>query len=245
MSKETVKSRIEELEKLAFQYIPERIKSADFTTDKYFTQCRLYLNTTLVLTLIGASYKKDDLDKNGRHVLSFNNPLPTTEELSQITAILDKYIREIESNFVGIIDEEEDPDDMSINLGMEASANDDPIPNIDKITNKTMTDLVFGYNGQPGICSAYLNSSDVVKIAALGVKLRKRRNLHRAFIIGGIVLGAAAAGGTGYYFYTKNTNHSTDEVPAIDVDDTDTTTDVDDTDDIPVVDIEDEESALI
>ena len=240
MSKTSVKNMIEEIRNWALKAVPEKISKEGLTEQKYFNDCRLVLNIMVIQALTGAEYDPAKVGKDGKYKVSFNGALPTTSEIAEIAEILDTYIANVEDNFLSLASVDID-DDMSID-DTPAAGRETTINPIEKINKKNLTNSIFGYDGQQAICKMLIDSADVIRIAALGEELRKKRNRNRMLIIGGITLLVAGAAGAGYYFYNKNhddadSSNDIDVNPdVIPMDDPEVSID----DETPVVEIDDE-----
>lgn len=236
---------LNEIRAFALEKIPAKISAGEIASEtEYYRECRLPLN--VMLTEFGAAVEfEQPKDANGRCKIKSTHSLPTNKQLAEACEIIDKYIIDTESDIIdSFVQLSKDEDDMAIPAaGNLESVVDVNIESIDKINNKKMINYVFGYDGQPAICKMLLDSTDLVKIAAIGEDLRKKRNRDRALIIGGIVLAVAGLTGAGIYLYNKN--HESNDVPAVDVDEdvVDVDTDVDTNED--VVDIDVDEAPIV
>ena len=237
MSKAEVKDMINEIKNWALKAVPEKIAKENLTEQKYFNDCRLVLNIMVIQALTGAEYDPSKVGKDGKYKVSFNGALPTTSEVAEIAEIIDAYIETVEDNFLSSVSTS--PDDMSINAIPDGSPS---IKLNNKVNKKNLTNIIFGYDGQQAICKMLIDSADVIRIAALGEELRKKRNRNRILIIGGITLLVAAGAGAGYYFYNKNhnDNDAIDTDADVNVDEIPDDPDVRIDDETPIVEIDDE-----
>ena len=206
----------------ALTYQLRNVKNPEKALKRYFREGRSPLNIQLIGLLIGATIKPPKKDGK-EYKIVFDLPLPTKKEMSKIIASLNVFIDMTEIPFlrkIGVIDgeyeydeddEEEDTEDSDDDMSIPKSDDEDTgedyeeevaltnctynVKYINKITRKEMKSAIFGSAAEEGMSTMYLNSMDAIQIASMGEELRKRINMERALVIGGItlVLGAAAA----------------------------------------------------
>ena len=228
---------LNEIRSFALDKIPAMINAGEITSETaYYKECRLPLN--VMMTEFGAAVEFEQAkDANGKCKIKSTHARPTNKQLAEGCEIIDRYIADTESAIIDSFVQLSEDDDMVIPAaGNLESVVDINIESIDKINNKKMINYVFGYDGQPAICKMLLDSTDLIKIAAMGEDLRKKRNRDRALIIGGVVLAVAGLTGTGIYLYNKK--HAENNVPALDVDEDIVDVDVDTDEDIVDVDVD-------
>lgn len=172
--------------------IPDEIANG-ISVDDYMTKCRVPLNLEILEVIFGA--KLENLDKSGNvkvdkktniPVTSFNQPLPTLADLSNLVAMLNNFIIKVEQPFLsgagyGAECFTTGEDDMSIPCVSEA-----PLPQLGKYSHKKMNEFIF--NDMNGLGRRIITGMDILPLASIAEKARKAKNLHTMLIIGGVAL---------------------------------------------------------
>lgn len=213
MSKKFQANVIEDIRKMAEIQIPAAIQSKDGISIDSYHELRMTMNILIISALLGAEFvpnkKKNEMKMKSNHML------PTKEEIAVISSILDKFINEVEEPFFEIAEESISDPDMEIPCvggGM--------IPTkIEKTNKKKVRNVMLGYEGNSAISEDYFTAADCIAIAALGEQLRRKQNIQRALIIGGIVIVATAAVAGICYYNEKKRDEEIDAMIDADMED--------------------------
>lgn len=235
-----VEGCIKDIKRMTKTEIPELINNVELGAAMY-EEYRMELNRAIIQACIGGEFTQNS---KGENKIKFNKSLPTTNELAEIISLMDVYVKTVEIPYLNSIDYVGDDDydeDMSIPNSLEIASAGSGIINIDKVNNKKVTNYIFGKNGYDPIMKYMLNASDIMKIAAIGVDLRKKTNRNTMIIIGGISIAVAAGIGYALYKYNSDKNDIDKSMNDVDLDDSEIELDeVDiDLDDAPVVSLDD------
>ena len=240
--KRFITTQIEKMRTLAFTEIPQKLAANPaMPLDAYLDECRLALNMVAVSALTGGEFvesKKKDGDKKWK--VKFDHSLPNKTELLQICDIMNSFIGTVENPFLKrfVIPPEAGENDMEIpDQGQQPVAFGTNVPKIEKINKKKLESYIFGKDGKPSMCKMLLTSIDCIQIAALGEDLRKKENIDKMLIIGGIALALTGAAVAGVCIYRHTKKDDVDDIITdINCEDTTIITDITD-DDAPVVSV--------
>lgn len=231
MSKKYVAERIEEIKSMVSTTLPNAINKG-IDVNKYLTRCRVPLNLTVIQAVFGAEFKEDE--KKGGYKVKFKHKPASQEELLEISRLLNHYIETVEKPALGFDDYDED--DMSIPAAVPATTIG--LPKLEKYSSKNIREYIF--DRHDAISKTMLNGMDVFELATVSKKIRKHKNLKIAFVIGGIALVATGGVAAATIISKKNDN----DVIDIDLEDIDTTVNLDEVaddtglDDAPTVDLD-------
>lgn len=238
-----VSTRIVEIKAKAESEIPAIMAANDFSDEGYarFRNARIGLNELLIATVIGAEFVPDT--KKGGKKLKFVWPVPTTEELAEITRILTnfckeegKYYDKLHSNRTGEPSAEDTIESLGVGT-IQYNPQYADIAALAKVNKKNVKGalLTDGFIARP------IDATGLMTIAGWGSKVRKDQNLQILLIA--LATTAVVAGGvTGAVIY-YNKKHDgldvTNDYDSIECGDPDSSeaVEVDDAD-APVVDFE-------
>lgn len=178
---------INQIKALAETNIPAYVKSAE-ADEKGFYALRAELNAHIIQALVGGTITKK---KDGTNTMKFNKPLPDKTQVAEISAILQNFITTVEVPFFAeLAGEAVEDDDVEIKTVM-PGANVAPM---EKATNKKLRAAIL--EGPNAYFRCQLTPVDVATIAGIGEAARKKANLIKFIIIGGVsvaVIGGVAA----------------------------------------------------
>lgn len=218
-----VKELIGKIERMTAIELPSLVQYGN--TREY--QCkRQELNKLIISAAFGAEIKEGDKEK-----IKFNHSMPSIEELKKICDLLDNYIRLYESRIFTAEDDDDMGDPMSNNMLMVQNVSYNS-----KVSTKNVRNFISGNSG-PAVILNYLNGKDVMELAAVGQELRKKQNITKTIIIGGITIAIVAGVITGICIYNHKKKED-DEAYMDDVNDSvdAANADIVDVDDAVVVD---------
>lgn len=237
--KRFVETEIETITRIATSEIPAIIASPQVTRQQYEAK-RLELNLHLIQALTGAEVVAPK-KAGGSNKMKFCHRLPTKSDIAKIASIVDTYIRDVENPFLSSLPQEVD-NNVDEEMGIPSKTCVQiagAVPAIDKVNNKKLNDVIFGYDGNRSISSMLLGAMDCIQIAALGEEARERANWTKFFIIGGIALAVVGAGAAAAIIYNNSKkNEEPEETDIID----DETIDLEDN--APIVDLDDDGAVI-
>lgn len=191
----------------------------------YIEGDRSVLNVLIMEALMGCQIKINkvkDLNAafNGGKVdsaaVTFDLPLPTYAQVSEIALILREFIpkenlilAKLNASLQGV-----DPDTItSAPVSITLDINGQPqqrVRTIDKPSNKKIRDEIFH---QDMMVSCRIDDADCYVLASIGEQARKKANRDTVLIVGGvtIVITAAAVGGIMYYNHYKKSKAEENE----------------------------------
>lgn len=244
--KNFVKTEIETITDIATRQIPA-IVAAPNADPKAYDAKRIELNFHLIQALCGAELV--EAKKAGeQNKMKFIHSLPTKGEIAQICGIVDTFIRDVENPYFVSLQQAAAPvegDDMQI-PAQNAQVVHAGVPAIEKVNNKILKNYIFGYDGHPALSNIALTAMDCITISAFGEQARKKANMNKMFIIGGIAVVLTAGAVAAVMLCGKKDGEETEEC-ADAVDEIDINMDEPgiDLDDAPTVELDDEPAAEI
>lgn len=190
MSKK-VNEAIATIKKLAEETIPAYVEKDDANEAGYYA-LRAELNAQIIQTLVGGTIVAK---KKGGNTMKFNKPLPDKAQVAEIAEILQKFVGTVEIPFLA--GEQADDDDLDIQIVMKGSA----IAPIEKVTGKKLKKAAL--EGTEAFYRQQLTVVDVMTIAGMGEKVRRRKNIITFAIIGGCTVAIIAGVAVGVTVYKK------------------------------------------
>ena len=196
-----------------------------------YRKARIRMNIPALEIIFGAS-----IDGNK---VKYDQPVPSMHELNKLFDIINQFYEQIEKPIMMQFKASAEDVNSSVML----PPIEESIPKVKKVNAKNVSAAITGGGGSVPfpMISMMFKPSQIIEMSAMSMDLRKVMMRNKALIVGGAVLGAAAATVTGIcvYDHTKkknnnnNVDQNNDDTPLVDMDDTPLV----DMDDTPLVDM--------
>ena len=210
MSKFT-KKRIEEIQALTTQHIPEAINRG--ITNEAYDELRITLNLTVIQAVFGLEFNFNKKD-NKPAKIKYNHKVADSEEVAVIARLMDTFVNFIEKPYFGSDVVISADNDMEIPVKEQMVS---VMPALDKVRNKNIHDYIFGNDGGAAISRMLLNGMDVVEMAATAKKVKKIKTRNTMLIIGGITLLVTGGIVAGICINNAKKNDDVDDGPEVDM----------------------------
>lgn len=193
------KKALVEIRKFALEEIPDILDEIE-TEQDYQARCRIPLNILIIEYCFGAECKKPKKD-GGKCDMKYNHKRPSSEQVAELTKIVDEFVKEVEDPFLaGLVPED---DDMAI-----PSKDDYAVPTLEKVNKKKIRNYIFGYDGKSSMTRARIVAADIPAIALLGKDVRKNIKRNRMLLVGGIALVITAGVTTAFVVHNMKKKHN-------------------------------------
>jgi len=191
---ELKESRVEPLH-IEVVKIRDKISNHGYKSFDDYMNDRRALNLDIISLIFGAEIKKSG--KDGFRLVCDKSKVITAREAADLYYVLDE-LEKSESIMMNIINEiTSGNNDMEIPKSIYPEMS---IPELEKISETAVSDIVFGNNGKVSILNGMIKSGDISKLIKMMEAVIMKKELRNKIIIG---VGVVALGAGAYIGYKK------------------------------------------
>lgn len=176
----------------------DKITNRGYASFDDYMNDRRELNLDIISLIFGAEIKKSG--KDGFRLVCDKSKVITAREAADLYLTLEE-LEKSESIMMNIINEiQSGNNDMEIPKSIYPEVS---IPELEKVSESSVSDIVFGNEGKASILNTMIKSKDISKLIKFGEVINMKKDLRNKVIIGAAVVAVGVGAYVGYKKYQE------------------------------------------